>query len=379
MQHKQWDIFCQVIDNFGDIGVAWRLARQLTNAHGIPVRLWLDDLRTLHRIWPQSRPDARTQTCEGVEIQVWDEPFAPVTPAAVVIEAFGCRLPQNYLHAMSQLDSRPVWINLEYLSAEAWVCTHHGLASPHPSLPLTKYFFFPGYQLGTGGVLREPDLLKRRTHFQCHEQRTFWQRAGITYQPGTLFISMFAYGNAGLPALLDAWLQQSQPIVCLIPEGKILPQIAAWLAEPDLPTGAVRSRAHLAFYILPFMNQDEYDRLLWTCDINFVRGEDSCVRAQWAGRPFVWQAYPQSEDAHWAKMDALSTQYTEGWPQAEAQVLLNMWQAWNGSGDIAQAWAAFTARKSALDFYAEQWPQRLASPGDLVSNLIAFVEAHQGS
>ena len=24
-----WDIFCSVVDNFGDIGVTWRLARQL--------------------------------------------------------------------------------------------------------------------------------------------------------------------------------------------------------------------------------------------------------------------------------------------------------------------------------------------------------------
>lgn len=377
MQCKQWDIFCQVIDNFGDIGVAWRLARQLANAHAIPVRLWIDDLTVFHRLWPHSRVDVHTQRCVGVEVRVWDAPFAPITPGAVVIEAFGCQLPQNYLHAMSQLDVPPVWINLEYLSAEAWVRTHHGLPSPHPSLPLTKYFFFPGYQLGTGGVLREHDLLERRAHFQRHEQLAFWQRAGIAPRPDAVLISMFAYENAALPALLDTWLLQPQPIVSLIPEGKIVSQIAAWLGEPELPTGAVRHRAHLEFHILPFMDQDDYDRLLWACDINFVRGEDSCVRAQWAGKPFVWQAYPQQENAHWAKLDALSTRYSAGLPQAEAQAISHIWRAWNGRGDIALAWAEFLAMKPALERHARQWPEQLARPGDLASNLLAFVEAHQ--
>lgn len=378
MQHKQWDIFCQVIDNFGDIGVAWRLARQLATEHAIPVRLWINDLAAFQRLWPQSRVDVLTQMCEGVEIRVWIEPFAPVTPASVVIEAFGCRLPQNYLIAMSQHAAQPVWINLEYLGAEAWVRTHHGLASPHPSLPLTKYFFFPGYQHGTGGVLREQNLVQARKNFLRTETPSFWESLGLNILPAdALRISLFAYENAALPALLDAWLQHPQPVICLIPEGKIVPQIAAWLGESDLPTGAMRRRAHLEFHVLPFLDQDRYDRLLWACDINFVRGEDSCVRAQWAAKPFVWQAYPQQHNAHWAKLDALNALYTAGLPQREAQAISHLWQAWNGRGDVALAWAGFLSMKSALDTHALQWPERLAAPGDLVTNLLSFVEAHQ--
>jgi len=378
VQHKQWDIFCQVIDNFGDIGVSWRLARQLAAEHAIQVRLWINDLAAFQRLWPQSRVDVFTQMCEGVEIHVWDEPFAPVAPASVVIEAFGCRLPPNYLIAMGQLAAQPVWINLEYLSAEAWVRTHHGLASPHPSLPLTKYFFFPGYQHGTGGVLREQDLTQTRQNFLRTETLAFWQSLGLnTLKADALHVSLFAYENAALPALLDAWLQHPQPVICLIPEGKIVPQVAAWLGESDLPTGTMHRRAHLEFHVLPFMDQGNYDRLLWACDINFVRGEDSCVRAQWAAKPLVWQAYPQQENAHWAKLDALSTLYTEDWPRAEAEAISNLWQAWNGRGNIAEAWAGFLTHKPALDTHAQQWPERLVLPGDLVTNLLAFVEQHQ--
>ena len=226
--------------------------------------------------------------------------------------------------------------------------------------------------------MREQDLMQARQNFLRTETPAFWQSLGLnTLKADALHVSLFAYENAALPALLDAWLQHPQPVICLIPEGKIVPQLAAWLGESDLLAGIVHRRAHLEFHVLPFMDQDNYDRLLWACDINFVRGEDSCVRAQWAANPFVWQAYPQQENAHWAKLDALSTLYTAGLPQGEAQAISHLWQAWNGRGDIALAWAGFLSMKSALDIHAQQWPERLAASGDLATNLLTFVEAHQ--
>ena len=42
----QWDVFVRVIDNYGDVGVCWRLACGLA-ARGEQVRLWLDDLTAL--------------------------------------------------------------------------------------------------------------------------------------------------------------------------------------------------------------------------------------------------------------------------------------------------------------------------------------------
>src|SRR5574340_1548886 len=89
-----WDIFCNVVDNYGDIGVAWRLARGLAREHGLAVRLWVDDLRTFHRIWPAIDPLAAGQTSEGVAICAWRTPFVATEPARVVIEAFGCALPE---------------------------------------------------------------------------------------------------------------------------------------------------------------------------------------------------------------------------------------------------------------------------------------------
>jgi uncharacterized repeat protein (TIGR03837 family) len=371
-----WDVFCRVIDNYGDIGIAWRLARQLAAEHDGGVRLWVDDLHAFQHLCPAINVDTETQNYCGVDVRAWGKNIAAVIPANVVIEAFGCALPEFYLMAMSTQSPPPVWINLEYLSAEAWVATHHTLPSPHPSLPLTKFFFFPGYQKGTGGVLCERDLANRRDQFQRAEIAAFWQRLGFAAaRDDELRISLFAYQNAALPDFLDAWARGEQPITCLIPDGKLVPQLAAWLGESDLPVGEIRRRGRLELRILPFLNQDDYDRLLWACDINFVRGEDSCVRAQWAQKPFVWQAYPQAENVHWDKLDALAQNYVAGLPEAEANAVTAMWQAWNGRVDLADAWSDFMKVKTVLDKHAHSWTSWLAAAGDLAGNLVDFVEA----
>jgi uncharacterized repeat protein (TIGR03837 family) len=133
----------------------------------------VDDLHAFQRIWPAIDLNLAEQSCEWVTVCAWRTPFAPSKPARVVIEAFGCALPEAYLSAMSAQSPPPVWINLEYLSAEPWVAEHHGLPSPHPRLPLTKYFFFPGYTPATGGLLAEADLAERRTAFVSTETPAF--------------------------------------------------------------------------------------------------------------------------------------------------------------------------------------------------------------
>lgn len=375
LMRNTWDIFCKVIDNYGDIGVAWRLARQLVNEYPYTVRLWVDDLSAFKHLWPTIKTDAEIQNCEGVEVRAWTEPFQGVPPAEVVIEAFGCTLPEIYLKAMCAQNPAPVWINLEYLSAEPWVKTHHALPSPHPTLPLIKFFFFPGYERGTGGVLCERDLPSRREHFIDEEIDLYWHGLGLEKPTSSeLRVSMFAYENATLPGLLNAWAEGNQRITCLIPEGRLVPQLSAWLAEPGLPVGSIRRRGQLECRILPFLKQDDYDRLLWACDLNFVRGEDSCVRAQWARKPFVWQAYPQAENAHWPKLDALNQRYVQGLPQASASAMTELWRGWNGRGDVTSAWLEFMRVRPEMDRHAQKWADRLAELGDLAANLVAFVE-----
>ena len=156
---RRWDIFCTVIDNFGDIGICWRLARQLTQDHHQVVRLWVDDLISFSCIAPDVNPEIQQQVVLGVDIRHWQCVFVEVEPAEVVIEAFACELPDAYVATLLQAKKQPVWINLEYLSAELWVAQYHGLPSPHPRIPLIKTFFFPGFVQGTGGLIREKNLI----------------------------------------------------------------------------------------------------------------------------------------------------------------------------------------------------------------------------
>ena len=360
---EAWDIFCNVIDNFGDIGVSWRLARQLANEYGFDVRLWVDDLASFCRLCHEARM-TEIQHCRGVEVRHWMPNFHQVEPGDVVIEAFGCRLPESFLEKMAGMERQPVWINLEYLSAEDWVRDCHLMPSPHP--PLVKYFFFPGFTPDTGGLIIERDLLARRDAFQGDRQSLdmFWKAHGGKPE-GVFVVSLFGYENAALDGLLHAWSDGVDKILCLVPEGRIAAQV-----KSDLNFEGWRFlRGNLEVRIIPFVPQEQYDLLLWACDINFVRGEDSFVRAQWAGKTFVWQIYPQDDGVHLKKLEAFISRY--GAPSPAADALHRFWLAWNGTGDAGVAWKDFLNFRPDLDAHARKWAEKM-SQNNLVQNLLDF-------
>lgn len=368
------DIFCNVIDNYGDIGVCLRLARQLANEHDLQVRLWVDDLASFAKLCPEADAALDSQHCRGVEVRRWSVPFADTQPAELVIEAFGCKLPQDYVEAMAALEDKPVWINLEYLSAEDWVHGCHRLPSPHPGLPLTKYFFFPGFTKETGGLLLERDLLVRRDAFgsDVAQQQAFWHSIGMDMpDAGTLKVSLFGYENESLDRLFDTWVAGAQPVLCLVPEGRILPQVGEFFADNEPCAGSSYECGNLQVRVLPFVEQERYDELLWACDINFVRGEDSCVRAQWAGKPFVWQIYPQHDAVHWDKLRAFLNLYAAPLSPAASAALQDLWREWNGEGATGKVWPAFVANRAEMDACAQGWARELAK-NNLALNLLDF-------
>ena len=373
------DIFCAVVDNYGDIGVCRRLARQLANEHGVVVRLWVDDLRSFGKLCPELDTALDQQRCRGVEIRRWFPNFPVVEPADLVIEAFACKLPQFYIEAMAAQKPEPVWINLEYLSAEKWVEGCHKLPSPHPTLPLTKYFFFPGFTARTGGLLLERDLLARRDAFQADAgaQERYWQALGVAQrETGEVRVSLFSYENEAMESLLRCWEQGDHAVTCLLPEGRSLPQVASYFGCQAGKAWGIWQRGNLRVHVLPFVEQERYDELLWACDINFVRGEDSCVRAQWAAKPFIWQIYPQHDGVHLEKLDALLVRYTAGLAAEAAQAVRDLWSAWNGGQDIAGAWAHFAMQCEELTRHGEKWAKQLES-NDLALNLLDFCRQNE--
>ncbi len=373
-------IFCKVVDNYGDIGICWRLARQLQHEHGIDVTLWIDDLRTFRRICPEVLLDTEMQVVAGVAVRHWrDQEGVFVTDdiADIVIEFFGCDIPPGYVAAMAQCEPRPVWINLEGLSAEEWVEGCHTLPSSHPRLPITKYFFFPGFTARTGGLLRESGLGEQRRQFQSDRDgvAAFLAQFGVTpAEMASLKVSLFCYPHAPVSELFAAWQRGGAPITCLVPEGVAVEPVRAFLGTDPKP-GATRTQGALRLHVLPFVPQPDYDRLLWACDLNFVRGEDSFVRAQWACKPFVWHIYPQDKNLHHVKLRAFLQCYSSG---AESLAAFSL--RWNGVTVEAtqdQAgwrvlWSQFQADVPKIAQDSADWEQKMLENGDLASNLVKF-------
>ncbi len=374
---RAWDIFCAVLDNFGDVGVCWRLARQLSSELRQPVRLWVDDLQSFHRICPGVDPVLAAQDICGVNVRHWSKTFPDVVPADIVIEGFGAPLPAGYVDAMAVRSPHPVWINLEYLSAESWVDGCHGLPSPHPRLPLIKYFFFPGFTPATGGLLMESGLPRTRDAFQHDPDAVarFWRSLGVaSAAQAAVRVSLFCYENAALPGLVAAWSAGSVPVSCLVPAGDALARLSS-IMGCSLEPGSPRARGQLTVHAIPFLDVDRYDRLLWACDINFVRGEDSFVRAQLAARPLVWQAYPQTADAHIAKVAAFVDRYARGLDDATASAVRSFALAWNRqSGEAGRCWEAFMARRSEATAHARGWAGKLSAGGSLAIKLAEFCQ-----
>jgi len=365
-----WDVFCQVIDNFGDVGVCWRLAADLA-ARGHTVRLWLDDTQAL--TW--MAPGALQGHWPGISVWAWSDAshtqvLQALAPAQVWVESFGCELPSAFVAARANAVSKtspPVWINLEYLSAEGFVERCHALPSPVMSGPAkgwTKDFFYPGFVPATGGLLRESGLLERRGSFGSAQRYMFLQGLGLADE-GDMLVSLFCYDSAPVAQLLAQLSSQTRPVHLLVTAGKASGLVERALAQWHGGRGMLRVS------LLPLLSQTDFDQLLWTCDLNFVRGEDSLVRALWAGQPFVWQIYPQDDGVHRAKLAALLD-------TLDAPALVRSWHAqWNGMvpwrGDVPLPLDAQVPWRT----WARAVQHGLAKQTDLVSGLLGFVAERQ--
>ena len=359
-----WDLFCRVVDNFGDVGVCWRLAADLAT-RGQRVRLWCDDPSALAWMAPEGSPQ--------VQVIPWPERLPPVEPGDVVIEAFACDPPAGFVRAMAAAPRPPVWINLEYLSAETWVERCHGLPSPQsngPGAGLKKWFFHPGFSPATGGLIREAGLLEARSRF---DREAWLRRLGVHLRQRERLVVLFCYANPALPQLVQ--LLADQPTALALTPGQAQAQVHQMALPPSVRT-----------LDLPFLSQHDFDRVLWSADLNLVRGEDSLVRALWAGQPFLWQLYPQEDDAHLVKSNAFLDRWLGAKTTGEAAWkvdLRRLWQAWNpacrpqgsrphGSQPLALPDAGdWTVGVQALR-------QELLRQDNLTEQLLRFVASHGG-
>lgn len=376
----EWDVFCRVIDNFGDIGVCWRLVRQLA-ARGHRCRLWVDDASALAWMAPEVQADGTGHP--GIQVLPWPEEekaLAATTPGQVVIEAFGCTLPDHWVLRM-QRPHPPVWVNLEYFSAEDYVERSHDLPSPvmhGPGQGLRKYFFFPGVTAMTGGLLCSTEAQHALSTHGTTQRQQVLHTLGLTAiqpHPDDRIVSLFCYAHAPV----HAWLQQldaaSAGTTChvLLTPGPAQQLAASWQPQAN---------SSLNLHALPALPQPAFDHLLHVCDLNIVRGEDSAVSALWTGRPHLWHIYHQDDGAHGPKLLAFMQHWMASWPPQLAADVQQLWLAFNRlstpaphadmafhtlpslwQGQAWQQWQAFSAQSRQLQ----------AQVPDLVTQLESFV------
>ncbi len=301
---RRWNLVCRVVDNFGDAGVVWRLARQLAREHGLCVRLFIDRRDVLARLAPATADNGMVDgVVDGVTVCPLADDARVGRGADVVVAAFHARLPPAARRAVAS--SGALLIQLEYLTAERWIDSWHGLPSRGAD-GVVEHYFYPGFSAASGGLIREADLLARRERHRADPSAgpRFLAALGIRPPPCTVVASLFCYPHAPLDTLA-AQLAGTDHRLWLVAPGRPADP-GAW--DSDTDALARRSGGRLQLIRVPFLSQDDYDTLLWSCDLNFVRGEDSWIRAIWAGQPFVWQPYPQADDAHRVKLDAFLAQ-----------------------------------------------------------------------
>ena len=360
-----WDIFCRVIDNHGDLGVCWRLSADLAS-RGHRVRLWVDDATSLAWMAPDAKPNAegRAQfntTTGTVVVRSWHDALDGIDqPSNVWVEAFGCDLPEHFVNwahqsqANANSPSYPVWINLEYLSAETYVERSHKLPSPVMSGPLkgrTKWFFYPGLTGQTGGLIRESwvqEQIKKSASTGLHALpcKSFSQKS-----------TLFCYEPAALPEAMQLESLKMPGHQWQVAHGRGAMAFEQALLKLPSPLESA------SYQFISPVSQTEFDQLLASSDLNFVRGEDSLVRALWAGKAFVWQIYPQDDGAHGPKLNAFLD-----WLQAP-ESLRRFHLRWNDLSqdplpqvDLASWQACALAAR-----------ERLVQQMDLVSQLLQFV------
>jgi uncharacterized repeat protein (TIGR03837 family) len=355
---KRWDVFCRIVDNFGDIGVCWRLSQQLANEHHLQIRLFIDDLAVASNIIPALNCDLKSQIINHVEILTWQSANT-IQPADVALETFSCELPADYLAAMQ---GNAVWINLEYLSAEHWVAEFHARSSNHTKP--ARHFFFPGFTEATGGLIREADIFQNN-QLTANEQQL---------PTDSLKVSLFCYPHAPISDLLNSMAESNQRIDCYIPTSSILPHIADFFSFNTIETGSIHSKKNLNIHVVPFLSQADYDQLLASCDINFVRGEDSWIRAIWAGKPFIWQPYLQTENTHVTKLNAFLDLFYADCEAHVKDAIYKTHSAWVTGNITEDIWQNYLDALQAIKPFTLDKASQLATQSDLASKLVVFLQ-----
>lgn len=347
------DIFCNVIDNFGDIGFSLRLARDLT-LHDLTICLYCDNIQTVKKI--ANKSDLLNPR---LSIIPWPESASSYTPSDTVIEAFSCRLPHEISKKIK--NNKSLVIQLDYLTAEKFAEDCHGLSSSSDGS--RSFSYFPGFTDKTGGIICEDSF------------RNKIQNTKTIIPSSSCSISLFCYKTANLEPILK-WLSKSKmTFIFNVFEGQPW-QLISNIFGKDYKFQNTIQDGKFSFRYTPMSDQISYDTALLNHNLNFVRGEDSIVRAMLSGRPFIWNIYPQDAGTHIKKLNSFFdfAKNVCGSDLVEPVRCLNL--IYNGHGKTSSLddpdcffdrWSGMSSRLS----------KYLLSQISLTDRLISFISKHK--
>ena len=289
-----WAIFCKVIDNFGDIGVVWRLTRNLA-AKGITIIIYVDNLEIFKKICPEINPQKEVQyLSKYIKIRKWLKDCSDSSENLnVIIEAFACYIPESIRNTMT---TNTIWINLEYLSAEKWIENCHTLSSLQND-GIQKFFFFPGFNNKTGGLNFDDDFTQI-THNEAKKAISKLCPSGNIQE--RFVVLVFTYETKALYPLLSAILHTNENALILLPEGRS----TNFLISEKIIEKLTSESSKASFVQFPMICQEKFNYLIKGADLCLVRGEDSITQAVISGNPFMWHIYKQENNVHIDKLQS---------------------------------------------------------------------------
>ena len=425
------DILCKVVDNYGDIGVVYRLAKALSALDpSLKLRLSVDNMMAFKALEPAVDAEAEAQSLHGWELLRWgaDWPGFRSDPPRLVLECFACGRPdplEEALFAPNREDVRHI-VNIEYLSAEAYANELHLMPSATRSPLVRKHIFMPGFTPSTGGLVIDPDFRRAMATWggtkAAGREALARARAALLARLG-LAPRTDPMDNAATESrIAAAGGCDAAPASCAPAElaarfwlaifsyerdyGPFVAQLArSFDGEPPLVLAAAgRSQACFVraweragrpfpLLALPFLRQEDWDELLCATDAALVRGEESLARAALAGIPFLWHAYLQDGGHHQVKVAALYDRLAPYFEASEADALQACFLALNereedgpaaGGGEDISAFLR-VARREAFRLLAEQaapvtgragyaaFGRALRENGDMALRLLTFL------
>ncbi|WP_288958746.1 elongation factor P maturation arginine rhamnosyltransferase EarP [uncultured Treponema sp.] len=393
-------ILCRVVDNYGDIGFVYRLARELSSLSSIEktqLRLIVSDLKSFNAMAlpPGISTSLAVQNYNGWKVIDWNacaEGKCEFTehPPKIILECFQCGRPEwlDEILFSAQTTQTVQIVNVEYLTAEDWADDFHLLKSGTRSALVKKINFMPGFTKKTGGLVLDKHFVScvhsKTAALECLKKYASKKTVALIEDTNLFRVIAFSYERnfENEACALSEFAKNSGRKVQVL--------LAPGLGNVPFKKAAAAFK-NISVYDLEYLPQLAWDALLTLADFSFIRGEDSFSRACLSGIPFVWHAYPQEEEFQLVKAAAVLKRMEPFFSAGDMSLVKNVWLSYNRKPSVKMCDeackvynectdAGYIPLLRILENYGGikksfgMFAQSLFANGNLAQNLLAFLQ-----